>query len=332
LAICKQMIESMGGIIELSSELHKGSSFSIIMDFDLPNEEEINYYKEQQFFAVTNNNANSKENQIGTILLVEDNEVNQMLAETIIKEAGYEVITVENGIEAIQCLKNNTIELVLMDINMPEMDGYEATKKIREELNLIDLPIIAMTANALKGDKEKSLDAGMNDYISKPISSLALLDKINQWGGKTKGTSQDNQGIKPPQKLQSHNKFSETNKLDSKLVSINVNIGKSLFNDESLYLKTLELFIEQVSILINNLKDIIDSPKSSTFDNTFTQIISRLKNMSAQVGAEQFSQIVNEIEQCFVLDKTFELQLIALEQEKSQLMKEIESLQLTKHQ
>ena len=114
------------------------------------------------------------------ILLVEDNSVNQMVATEILECAGFSVDHAENGIEAITALENKTYEAVLMDIQMPEMDGTEATFNIRNKLNMTDLPIIAMTAHAMKGDKEKYLAKGMNDYISKPIDRNRLFTVLKR--------------------------------------------------------------------------------------------------------------------------------------------------------
>ncbi|MBU1985722.1 MAG: response regulator, partial [Proteobacteria bacterium] len=104
------------------------------------------------------------------ILLAEDNLVNQKLATMMLSKAGYTVQVVPNGRLAVETFTRNSdqYDLILMDIQMPEMDGFEATRQIREK-GFTDIPIVAMTANAMKGDREKCLEAGMNDYISKPI-------------------------------------------------------------------------------------------------------------------------------------------------------------------
>jgi PAS domain S-box-containing protein len=104
------------------------------------------------------------------ILVAEDNLTNQQIALAILEDAGIKAEIANNGKEALDALRNRAFDAVLMDIQMPEMDGYEATKCIREDPNLADLPIVAMTAHAMKGDEEKCLRAGMNGYISKPIN------------------------------------------------------------------------------------------------------------------------------------------------------------------
>ncbi|HEY0702749.1 MAG TPA: response regulator [Candidatus Acidoferrales bacterium] len=111
------------------------------------------------------------------ILLVEDNAVNQVLATRLLERRGYLVSVAGNGLEAIEALENRRFDLILMDIQMPEMDGFEATAAIREKEKTSGghVPIIAMTANALKGDRERCLEAGLDGYISKPINSKELF-------------------------------------------------------------------------------------------------------------------------------------------------------------
>ena len=108
--------------------------------------------------------------------------MNQKLAIALIKRAGYSVHPVENGIKAIETLKQSTYNLILMDVQMPEMNGFEATKAIRQmEGEKKHIPIVAMTAHAMKGDKERCLKAGMDDYIAKPIEPQELFDTIEKW-------------------------------------------------------------------------------------------------------------------------------------------------------
>jgi len=113
------------------------------------------------------------------ILLTEDNVVNQKVALIHLKKFGYSADVANNGREAVNAIHSSRYDLVLMDIQMPEMDGYEATLAIRKAG--FNLPIIAMTANAMKGDREKCLQTGMNDYLSKPVNPKELLDKLEQW-------------------------------------------------------------------------------------------------------------------------------------------------------
>lgn len=115
------------------------------------------------------------------ILLVEDNLINQRVTTAMIKKTDIIVDVAGDGIEAVEMLRNHNYTLVLMDVQMPKMDGLTATRKIRSELKMHDLPVIAMTANAMKGDREECLLAGMNDYLSKPIKAEELFCKLKSW-------------------------------------------------------------------------------------------------------------------------------------------------------
>ena len=118
------------------------------------------------------------------ILLAEDNITNQQVAVGILKKLGLRAEAVANGAEALKALETLPYDLVLMDVQMPEMDGLEATRRIRDPRSAVqnhDIPVIAMTANAMQGDRERCLEAGMNDYLSKPISPRALADVLEKW-------------------------------------------------------------------------------------------------------------------------------------------------------
>ncbi|MEN0108747.1 MAG: response regulator, partial [Pseudomonas sp.] len=115
------------------------------------------------------------------VLLVEDNPVNQLVAKGMLSKAGCEVLLAINGAEALEVLERESIDLVLMDCNMPVMDGYEATRRIRQQERWSDLPIIALTANALPDERERCTAAGMNDYLAKPFRRDELLALLNQW-------------------------------------------------------------------------------------------------------------------------------------------------------
>jgi len=117
------------------------------------------------------------------ILLAEDNMVNQKLAITLLQGRGHNIVAADNGREAVELLEREEFDLILMDVQMPELDGFEATRIIREKEKKEDLPpipIIAMTAHAMKGDREQCIEAGMNDYVSKPINAKELFEVIEK--------------------------------------------------------------------------------------------------------------------------------------------------------
>jgi CheY-like chemotaxis protein len=116
------------------------------------------------------------------VLLVEDNPVNQKLAKLMLAKGGYQVEAAGNGLEAVErfTASPEDFDLILMDIQMPEMDGMEATRAIRRK-GFNAIPIVAMTAHAMKGDREKCLEAGMDDYITKPIKRETVFKMIEKW-------------------------------------------------------------------------------------------------------------------------------------------------------
>lgn len=117
----------------------------------------------------------------GEILLVEDNAINQQVALELLEGTGLTVTLADNGQEAVDILESKAFDLVFMDIQMPQMDGYQATKIIRQNIGNNDLPIIAMTAHAMTGDRERCLQAGMNDHISKPLNPAELQEMVAHW-------------------------------------------------------------------------------------------------------------------------------------------------------
>jgi CheY-like chemotaxis protein len=120
----------------------------------------------------------------GRVLLAEDNPVNRKLAMTFLRRLGFEAEEVENGCQALELLGRDRFDLVLMDVQMPEMDGMEATRRIRAGQggdDHMDIPIIALTAHAMHGDRERCLRVGMSDYLAKPIRMAELSDKLQRW-------------------------------------------------------------------------------------------------------------------------------------------------------
>lgn len=115
------------------------------------------------------------------VLLVEDNAINQRIASLMLAKQGCEVVVASNGYEALEKLESASFDLVFMDVQMPEMDGFEATRRIRADARWQAMPIIAMTAYAMKGDRERCLEAGMNDYVTKPVKGEELAAALQRW-------------------------------------------------------------------------------------------------------------------------------------------------------
>ena len=177
LSITKRLIQLQKGEISVSSVLHKGTSF----DFYIP----LNYKDDSVGIDSLNKIDHSKlfSSLKGyKVLLAEDNLVNVMVAEKFLHQWGLEVIHVQNGNLAVEELKKHSFDLILMDIQMPIMDGYTATKKIRqlENTQKCNIPIIALTASAMTDDQEKVYNAGMNDFVRKPFNPSELYTKLSK--------------------------------------------------------------------------------------------------------------------------------------------------------
>lgn len=180
LVISSNLVELMGGKISLDSELGVGSTFQFTLTFDVVGECSLQRPKKNSLDEESFVTLNAVNRDLD-ILLVEDNPVNQKLASTILEKEGHSVVIANNGLEAVNAAKKRKYDVILMDLQMPEMDGFQAVKLIRqlEESNATYTPIIAVTAHAMDGDMQRCLQSGMDGYISKPISSRDFKTAIN---------------------------------------------------------------------------------------------------------------------------------------------------------
>jgi CheY-like chemotaxis protein len=192
LAICQQLVQMMKGQICVESEVGRGTTFHFTAVFGLTGEDSdqpapLDTSAEE--LGVASPEDRSKDPLVAetssrldsvNILLVEDSLVNQKLAATVLRKQGHNVSVASNGREALGALESQAFDLILMDVQMPEMDGLEATRAIREKERTTGghIPIIALTAHALDRDRERCLDAGMDDYIAKPIHARRLLEAL----------------------------------------------------------------------------------------------------------------------------------------------------------
>jgi signal transduction histidine kinase/DNA-binding response OmpR family regulator/HPt (histidine-containing phosphotransfer) domain-containing protein len=224
------------------------------------------------------------------ILIVEDNMVNQQVAKGFIDKLGYMFDIVENGKEAIKTLEKKQYDLVLMDCQMPVMDGYEATRIIRDpQSNVQDhhVNVIAMTANVMKGDRQKCLDTGMNDHIGKPLSIKSLEKMLSKWLEKNPNnqneveinTEIDTQNS-PPDNIKTSKIFNEVSPM------------KRLGGDKDILLLVMKQSLIDIPSQIQILKENLLSENSTAVNRSAHTI----KSIAATIGADQLSAIALEIE------------------------------------
>ena len=194
LAICKRLVTMMGGTIGFESKLGKGSTFWFELELeegDPAEMEEIPFLLDPVLrpddghtsgYAALEDSSASVDRPKSPILLVEDSQTNRTVLLAMLEKEPYEVDIAVNGREAVEKVTEKAYNLVLMDISMPEVDGLEATRLIRDlNHSASGVPIIALTANAMKSDRQRCLDAGMDDYLSKPVDRKSLLTCLKSW-------------------------------------------------------------------------------------------------------------------------------------------------------
>ena len=174
LNICHHLVELMGGKINVTSERFKGSTFYFTFEFEKVEQDgsEEAHYEDYPSAGCSYFDAH--------VLLVEDNQVNIQVASLMLKKYGCKVDVAENGLIAIKKVAYNHYDLILMDIQMPIMGGIETTKILKDKFSDV-APIVGLSANAMEGDAENFMQSGLDDYITKPITSNTLLKKLNKW-------------------------------------------------------------------------------------------------------------------------------------------------------
>ncbi|MBU3914698.1 response regulator, partial [bacterium] len=220
------------------------------------------------------------------VLLVEDNEINQELASELLEEQGLRVTIANNGKEALQAVEKEEFDVIFMDMQMPEMDGYECSILLRRDKRFNALPIIALTAHAMEGDREKCINAGMNDYVTKPIDPKKLYLALIKW---TKPRKNEENIIDEDSEIK--HKASEEG--FPGLSGIDVTAGlKSCNNNYNLYQRLLFRFLDTYPQFENKLTDELTNQRYTEV----RQMIHTLKGVSGNLGALTLYQYAGELE------------------------------------
>ncbi len=219
----------------------------------------------------------------GTVLLVEDNSINQQVAQEILEGFGLLVIIANDGHEAVEQVHQTNFDVVLMDIQMPGMDGLEATQIIRSEEQFADLPIVAMTAHAMEGDKELCLNKGMNDYLSKPIDPEKLLQTLMKWLGE--GVVNENYSLKRSQETAIH--------LPESLPGIDLSWGlKRVGGNKTLFTKLLNDFNRNHSDCCQQLEQMLNEKNIGDA----RRLVHTIHGVSGNIGARDLQKTAQIIE------------------------------------
>jgi PAS domain S-box-containing protein len=274
LAITKKILDLMSARITLQSENGEGTCFNVYIPFEKVEAPEGIQLSENVVALPTTEINNLKNLSSLKILLVEDNKVNQKVALGLLKHLSLKADIAENGEQAVEKYKNGKFDLVLMDCQMPVMSGYEATEKIREyevSMNLKSITIIAMTANAMEGDREKCIAAGMDDYISKPINKHLFKEKIIELCSEK---DKQNNEVSP---------MSESK--TTGLIDISVlEELRSIMEDE--FVEVLQVYLEESLSLMSEIYTAFEEES----DN-LTRAVHTLKSSSNNVGAIQLGSL-----------------------------------------
>ena len=230
------------------------------------------------------------------ILLVEDNSINREVAQEILAKAGIVVETAVNGREAVMAVRLSSFDAVLMDVQMPEMDGYEATRLIRRQLGLISLPIIAMTAYAIEGDRQRCIEMGMDDYVAKPIDRTQLFATLRQWVHSETAPAKRLKAI--PQKEAGKEKEEKKQKENAPVFDSENGLER-IAGNEKLFYRLLRMFLQNYR---GAGAEIINFSNTEKADASRLKIHT-LKGVAGNIGAECLHDICLVIEATLKKDK-----------------------------
>jgi signal transduction histidine kinase/HPt (histidine-containing phosphotransfer) domain-containing protein len=311
LAICRRLVELMGGDIDFDSTPGRGSVFRFTVRFGRPSADDLPARAGDPQRRLppggprTDDGATPVPAQALRVLLAEDSYVNQRLAVGLLKKQGHDVVVAGNGREAVELAREAPFDLILMDVQMPELDGFEATQQIRDSERQTGghVPIIALTAHALKGDRERCLDAGMDSYVSKPIRARDLYETIE-------GTVAD-YGRLPGREVpaDSYGATDWQEALDA------------VQGDRALLKELVEIFLDEYPVLLSQAREAVSEDDAARLQHA----AHTMKGSVGLFGARKAEALCQELEDAAAAGGADDLQksLAALEKELETLVKSL---------
>jgi PAS domain S-box-containing protein len=290
LAIVKQLVEAQGGTIDIKTKVNKGSTFSFVLDFKKTSIEAVH---EPEILELDSTIKNTK------ILVVEDMELNQLLMKTLLDDFGFECDITANGKLAIEKLKTKTYDIILMDLQMPEMNGFEATEYIRKKMKL-EIPIIALTADVTTVDVEKCKAVGMNDYIAKPVDERLLYSKLISFS-------------KKPVVIIEHIKGQDPAKDKIKYVDMSY-LTKLTKSDSKLMTQMINAYLTQTPPLILAMKKSLKDKDWKMLQSAVHKMIPSFSIIGLSPNIQEIARRIQEY--AFTIEITEEIHNLVLELEK----------------
>ncbi|MCW8997999.1 MAG: ATP-binding protein, partial [Kangiellaceae bacterium] len=304
LTISKQICQLMMGDLTADSEVDKGSTFSFYSSFEVAEDANVTEFRLKGQGSKLDTLIYGLSKVDGSVLVVEDNQVNQEVVAGLLEEFKLDYRIVQNGKEAIDVIKKfgmiEKYSIVLMDCQMPVMDGFESTEKIRDgdagEL-FRSVPIVAMTANAMSGDREKCLASGMSDYLSKPIDSILFGEKLAYWLGSVKLDAKEQITPDSNTKTESNSSFDHnaepelTN--ERKLHIFNKQAALSrMLNKEKILKGAVSSFLSESQVNRNNLLNATGNQELSEIKH----VAHTIKGSAGNIGGELLSKLAADLE------------------------------------
>lgn len=284
LAITKNLVEMMGGHIQVQSKINMGTSFSFSLIFECGNQNDL---IEEQTHKIQKIETGSIK-----VLLAEDHEYNQVYATNLLQDWGFSIDIAKNGKVAIDMLLAKKYDIILMDVQMPVLSGIGAAKFIRNKMEgeVKNIPIIALTANAIKGDQEKCLESGMNDYISKPFDPEILYSKIiNLTGARVSGEIND----QAPKTFTSNG----NQKLIDEVPLVDLEFLKKMSRGNKVFvMNMIEMFYSTSQPLIEQIKFYQKNNEIVKLRKTIHKMKPSVDSMGMKTLKELFIKIENDID------------------------------------